>query len=166
MIIALFRRYKVFFFVGFVILAVQVFLAYKSIKIPIETWTEKFSSKVISNKEKITKQKPTEDEDLIQSNLIQQQDVAHKREKYTKLLSELKFIPKCDIANEKEVLSAIQRAKSQDCKQLISDIACGIKSNTFYPITLPNTCPSGNYIASKTLLLTTMSRLFLILVSF
>jgi hypothetical protein len=155
MIAALFRRYKIFFFVGFVILAIQVFLAYKSITIPIESknFAEKLSSQVSSLKEKITKQKPAEDEDLIQSNLIQQQDVAHKREKlYTKLLSELKFLPKCDIANEKEVISAIQRAKSQDCKQLISDIACEIKSNTFYPITLPNTCPSGNYIASKSLI--------------
>jgi hypothetical protein len=150
MITALFRRYKIFFFVGFVILAIQVFLAYKSIKIPIETWTEKLSSKVSSD-DKITKQKIAEDDNLIHhSNHVQQQDVAHKKERlYTKLLSELKFIPKCDIANEKEVLSAIQRAKSQDCKQLISNIACEIKSKTFYPVSLPNTCPSGNYIASQ-----------------
>jgi protein xylosyltransferase len=160
MIVALFRRYKFFFFIGLAILGIQIFLAYKSIKIPIESsdgegrWSEK-----ASNKREFTKsprQKhlaaQNDDEDIINSN-IQQQDVAHKSEKSSSsnLLSDLRFKPKCDILNDREVVSAVQRARTQNCKEHIIDVACQIKSNTFYPEHLPNTCPSGNYIANRSL---------------
>lgn len=154
--IALFRRYKFYFFIGFAILAIQVFLAYKLIKIPLESGSnDKISSSFKQKLTRASKQKHfavhNDDEDIINSN-IQQQDVAHKSEKSSStLLSELRFKPKCDILNDKEVLSAVQRARTQKCKETIVDIACQIKSNTFYPVTLPNTCPSGNYIANRSL---------------
>lgn len=158
MIIALFRRYKVFFFIGLAILAVQIFLAYKSTKIPIESGhiASKLHEKVSNVKEELTNNKQkqfthNDDEDIINSN-IQQQDVAHKSERSSStLLSELRFEPKCDILNDKEVLSAVQRAHSQKCKKHIIDVACQIKANTFYPAKLPNTCPCGNYIANRSL---------------
>lgn len=159
MIITLFRRYKLFFFVGLVIIAIQIFLAYKSIKIPIESGNlvNRINDKVSNFKKKLTSTKRqkqfshNDDDDIINSN-IQQQDVAHKSENSsTILLSELKFKPKCDILNDREVLSAVQRAHSQSCKEFIIDVACGIKSQTFYPTKLPNTCPSGNYIANRSL---------------
>lgn len=160
MIVALFRRYKLFFFIGLAILGIQIFLAYKSIKIPIgpSHGESKWSEKVINFKKEFTKSSQkhfathNDDEDIINSN-IQQQDVAHKSEKLSSsnLLSDLKFKPKCDILNDREVLSAVQRARSQSCKEHIIDVACQIKSNTFYPEHLPNTCPSGNYIANRSL---------------
>lgn len=158
MIIALIRRYKLFFLIGLVIFAIQIFLAYKSITIPIESGNlvNKFNDKVSSFKQKptSTKQKQflhNEDDDIINSN-IQQQDVAHKSEKSSSiLLSELKFKPRCDILSDREVVSAVQRSRTQKCKEFIIDVACQIKSDTFYPTKLPNTCPSGNYIANRSL---------------
>lgn len=150
MLIALFRRYKLFFFIGFAILAIQLFLAYKSIKIPIESHL--VSDKVSNLKAKIVSAKQTQltkddDEDIINSNIP---DVVHKDEKAS-TLSELEFKPKCDILHDKEVLSAVQRAHSQKCKETIINVACEIKSNSLYPSKLPNSCPSGNYIANRSL---------------
>lgn len=163
MIIALVRRYKIFFLIGLAILAVQVFLAYKSTKIPIESGhnVDRHSGRVSKLKEEltITKQKQfthNDDEDIINSN-IQPQDVANKSVRSSAsssssaLLSELKFEPKCDILNDKEVLSAVQRAHSQACKEHIIDVACQIRANKFYPAKLPNSCPCGNYIANRSL---------------
>lgn len=154
MITALYRRYKLFFLIGLVIIAVQIFLAYKSITIPIDSGNkfDEISNKV---KPKSSKQKqltPGDDEDIINSN-IQQQDVADKSEKSSSstLLSELGFKPKCDILNDKEVVSAVQRARSQKCREMIIDITCLIKADNFYPSKLPNLCPSGNYIANRSL---------------
>lgn len=158
MIIVLFRRFKFFFFIGFLILAIQIFLAYKSIKIPIEPGylVNIINDRVSSVKEQLTNTRnkhvsQSDYEDIINSN-IQQQDVVHKSEKVlSTLLSELGFKPKCDISNDKEVVSAVQRARTIECKKHITDVACQIKSNTFYPTILPNTCPSGNYIANRSL---------------
>jgi protein xylosyltransferase len=161
MIISLIRRYKFFFFIGLVILGIQIFLAYKSIKIPIESSDveSRWNDKVSNFKEKLTKRSKqkqfaaqNDDEDIINSN-VQQQDVGHKSEKTSSsnLLSDLRFKPKCDILNDREALSAVQRAHTQKCKEHIIDVACQIKSNTFYPSHLPNTCPSGNYIANRSL---------------
>ena len=155
--IGLFRRYKFYFFIGFVILAIQVFLAYKLIKIPIESGNNvKVSSSLKRKLAKATKHFALDSNDQINdedNSNIQQQEVAHKSERTSSstLLSELKFKPKCDILNDKEVVSAVQRARTQNCKEKITDIACQIKSNTFYPANLPNTCPSGNYIANRSL---------------
>lgn len=156
---SLFRRYKLFFFVGFAIIALQIFLAYKSISIPIDSGI--LVSKLSNLKQNIiTKPKSKQftsshdDEDIINSN-IQQQDIAtgHKNGKSSStLLSELTFEPKCDILKDKETVSAVQRAHTQQCKELIIDVACRIKSETFYPKNLHNLCPSGsNYIANRSL---------------
>ena len=158
MILSLLRRYKLFFFIGVVIFAIQIFLAYKSIKIPIEpgNLVNKFSDEVSSFKKKLTRTKHkqfhhNDDEDIINSNI--QQDVAHHKSENSSsiLLSELRFKPKCDILKDREVLSAVQRARTQKCKEFIVDVACEIKSEKFYPVKLPNTCPSGNYIANRSL---------------
>jgi protein xylosyltransferase len=162
MINALFRRYKIFFIIGFVILAIQFYLAYKSIKIPINDTKHPSQSKHTKSTNRNVQHRTSirnsaqlnDDEDIINSN-IQQQDVAHKVNEKTSatatLLSELRFKPKCDILSDKEVVSAVQRARTQECKKQIVDIACDIKSDTFYPKVLPNTCPSGNYIANRLL---------------
>ncbi|KAL7022478.1 hypothetical protein ACKWTF_012256 [Chironomus riparius] len=160
MFVILFRRYKLLFLLGIVILLIQVFLAYKSIKIPIESGNKLFVDKINSLKDRFqsfheTKQKSLSyDEDIINSNVQHQETSAFRNDKektLATLLSELKFKPKCDILKDKDVLSAIQRAKTQECKEHIIDVACAIKSNTLYPNTLPNSCPSGNYIANRSI---------------
>lgn len=63
-------------------------------------------------------------------------------------LEELEFTPECHI-HSKEAISAIHRAKSQECKRLISDITCEIQDGTFYPDKLPNSCPNKGYNYGK-----------------
>ena len=157
MFVILFRRYKLLFLLGIVILLIQVFLAYKSIKIPIESGNKLFVDKINNLKNRfqsIQQLSLNDDEDIINSNVQHQETSALRNDKektLATLLSELKFKPKCDILKDKEVLSAIQRAKTQECKEHIIDVACAIKSNTLYPNTLPNACPSGNYIANRSI---------------
>lgn len=49
----------------------------------------------------------------------------------------------CDVTEHKDVISAVQRATTNDCKSQILDVACKIKYGQFYPKTLPNTCPNA-----------------------
>lgn len=164
MIVVLFRRYKLLFFIGILILAFQIFLAYKSFKIPIYS-NGKENHLDNDNDDRIINQQQkqflvnsnnnnNDDEDIINSN-VHHPDVAIKSEKASlaeTLLSELKFKPKCDILKDKEVISALQRSKTQECKELIVNVTCEIKEGVLYPKTLPNTCPSGgNYIANRSL---------------
>lgn len=157
MIVVLFRRYKLLFLIGILILAFQVFLAYKSFKIPIYGSSKHNEEAHIVSDSLQQQQKQfqmnsvnNDDEDIINSN-VQHQDVAIKSEKSSTLLSELKFKPKCDILKDKEVISALQRARTQECKEHIVDVTCQIKSGHLYPKTLPNTCPSVNYIANRSI---------------
>lgn len=165
MFIILFRRYKLLFLVGIIILLIQVFLAYKSIKIPIDSGNKLFVDKLNSLKDRFQSIQPlqqqqkqlslNDDEDIINSN-VQHQDAIgalknDKEKTLATLLSELKFKPKCDILNDKDVISAVQRARTQQCKEHIINVACDIKSGILYPAQLPNTCSSGNYIANRSL---------------
>nr|XP_018901650.1 PREDICTED: xylosyltransferase oxt [Bemisia tabaci] len=54
-------------------------------------------------------------------------------------LEELDFVPLCDITG-KEAISAIHRAKTQYCKQEISNISCLIAEGLLYPKKLPHLC--------------------------
>lgn len=169
MIVVLFRRYKLLFLIGILILAFQIFLAYKSFKIPIynsngkahnlDNDNENDGDRIINQQQKqlfvnSNNNNNNDDEDIINSN-VHHPDVAIKSEKTSlaeTLLSELKFKPKCDILKDKEVISALQRSKTQECKEFIVDVACEIKAGVLYPKTLPNTCPGGgNYIANRSI---------------
>lgn len=63
-------------------------------------------------------------------------------------LDELKFKLPCDI-NARESISAIHRAKTQECKKLIANITCDIQNGIFYPKLLPNYCPNDNFIPNR-----------------
>lgn len=56
-------------------------------------------------------------------------------------LEELDFVPFCDI-NTKEAISAIHRAKTQRCKQLLVNITCLIQQGQLYPEVLSSSCSS------------------------
>lgn len=58
-------------------------------------------------------------------------------------LDELGFIPPCNI-NGRESVSALHRAKTQICKQIIANISCLIKTNPPYPKRLPHQCPTNS----------------------
>ncbi|EDW33154.1 oxt [Drosophila persimilis] len=64
--------------------------------------------------------------------------------------NQLGFQPECDI-QAKEAISALQRAKTKDCRQHIAQIACSIQAGRFYAIQLKSSCPSGNHTANVSL---------------
>lgn len=67
-----------------------------------------------------------------------------------KLGTNIKFKPPCAIA-AKEAISAIYRAQTRQCKELIANTTCAIQSGTFYPHELPNYCPHEPYDKDKPL---------------
>ncbi|XP_014257441.1 xylosyltransferase oxt [Cimex lectularius] len=56
-------------------------------------------------------------------------------------IEELDFTPMCDIRN-KEAISAIHRASTQNCKQQIANTTCLVLSGDLYPQLLPHKCPA------------------------
>lgn len=60
-------------------------------------------------------------------------------------VDELGFTPPCDI-NGRELVSALHRAKTQACKQIITNISCLIKTNPPYPKRLSHQCPSNGIL--------------------
>ncbi|VVC31413.1 Hypothetical protein CINCED_3A008702 [Cinara cedri] len=59
-------------------------------------------------------------------------------------------MPPCDIGG-RESVSALHRAKTQICKQIIANISCLIKMNPPYPKRLLHQCPTNNVKNNKTL---------------
>ncbi|KAL0822523.1 hypothetical protein ABMA28_004572 [Loxostege sticticalis] len=60
-------------------------------------------------------------------------------------VEELDFKPSCEIQN-REAISAIHRAKTQNCKQEIVNLTCLIQGGSFYPKRLPNACTGNNVV--------------------
>lgn len=65
-------------------------------------------------------------------------------------LDDLKFKPICDIV-AKEAISAVHRAHSQQCKEIIVNTTCAIQNGTFYPKQLHSNCPHEPFIENKPL---------------
>uniref|UniRef100_A0A0P6K152 protein xylosyltransferase n=1 Tax=Aedes aegypti TaxID=7159 RepID=A0A0P6K152_AEDAE len=163
-----FRRYKVFFLIGLLIVGAQIFLAYKLLKIPVSgsgSNEERDLSKRLYEKyvKKVAGSNLSADDEDPAGNLVDQQqqqgnargkedrEVPRKDQGRTYLnVNELEFVPPCDIRS-KETISAVHRAKSQSCKRQILDIACEIQKGTFYPRKLPNFCPNGGYVPDREL---------------
>ncbi|KAJ8716102.1 hypothetical protein PYW08_013387 [Mythimna loreyi] len=61
---------------------------------------------------------------------------------------ELDFQPPCEIKS-REAISAIHRAKTQNCKQQIVNKTCLIQNGHFYPEELPNSCLRGQTTYGK-----------------
>ncbi|XP_055612226.1 xylosyltransferase oxt isoform X2 [Uranotaenia lowii] len=165
-----FRRYKVFFLIGFLIVAAQIFLAYKLLKIPVsgtgsseerdlsKRLYEKYVKRVVGPNLSADDEDPGGDQKQADTKLDgrskdgtvgNQSGRKHSGRTYLNL-KELDFVPPCDIYS-KETVSAIIRAKSQSCKRQIVDIACEIQKGTFYPKWLPNYCPNGNFVPNRSL---------------
>lgn len=61
-----------------------------------------------------------------------------------------KFKPAC-VIDAKEAISAIYRAQTRHCKELIANTTCAIQIGTFYPQALPNYCPHEPYTSNNPL---------------
>lgn len=51
----------------------------------------------------------------------------------------------------RDALSAVNRAKTEDCKKQILDTVCAIESGTFYAQQLVSRCPRGNFTSGRPL---------------
>lgn len=162
-------RYKVFFLVGIIIFGIQIFLAYKSLNLTNAIANDEagnymaHSSVSGVNRRSVAGADSTngDDEDSPLADKRQQPsssssssnnaDIHGDTPASSTLISpqQLGFIPACDIIS-KDAISALQRAKTKDCRQHIAGIACAIQSAEFYPAKLPSYCPS-NHTAAKPL---------------
>lgn len=85
-------------------------------------------------------------EDLNSKSENSQQLSAHTNLK----LENFPFQATCDII-AKEAISAIYRAQTHYCKELIANTTCAIQKGTFYPAALPNYCPHEPYHKNRAL---------------
>ncbi|XP_030570875.1 xylosyltransferase oxt [Drosophila novamexicana] len=131
------RRYRVFYLILLFIIAIQLFLAYKSVDIDL-TGTRRTQRDV--HDLEAPPPEPVAPPVHVQ--------VAGKGARLTS--KELGFEPECDI-NAKEAISALQRAKTKDCRQHIAHIACAIQAGRFYATHLQSSCPAGNHTANVSL---------------
>ncbi|XP_030372520.1 xylosyltransferase oxt [Scaptodrosophila lebanonensis] len=155
------RRYRSFFIVILMIIAIQVFLAYKSLDIanvdfvnPLRKRDVAAVSKSASAPTHSATEASVEQAASVKEDQEQQQQKPPVPVKSQPKLSikqlELGFEPECDI-NAKEAISALQRAKTKDCRQHIAHIACAIQAGRFYATKLRSGCPAGNYTANVSL---------------
>lgn len=162
------RRYQVFFVAGGCILVFQIFLAYVFLVISdanerntyehlsgrgnehVEGLDEKHRLQNVSAHRFNSPYLASEFEES--SNNVLPALNKHKvpPDKTFRLqLEDLDFVPLCDI-DAKEAISAIHRAKSQQCKQMIANVTCLISRGQLYPKSLPHSCPS-DFIVGKSL---------------
>ncbi|KAJ8957493.1 hypothetical protein NQ318_020520 [Aromia moschata] len=154
------RRYRTFFVIGFVILCLQIFLAARFVALNKNTepdenhWVplnieSELDQEVEANSARKSKLDNFDDED---SNAISPKSKKQKVVNQTHLLryDELEFVPPCSITT-REAVSAINRAKTQKCKQLISNITCLSYADKLYPIELRGSCPAEGFVPGREL---------------
>lgn len=157
-------RYKVFVLIGFMIVAGQVFLAYKLLRMPL-SGNESSAERDLSRKlyDKYVKRTapgdnvPLEDRGKDTADAAGRQGRSAVRDEgkphqnqHVLRLDELDFVPPCELTR-KETVSAIHRAKSQSCKAKIVEVACEIQAGKFYPQRLPTFCPRGDHSPNRAL---------------
>ncbi|XP_062136792.1 xylosyltransferase oxt [Drosophila sulfurigaster albostrigata] len=126
------RRYRSFFIILLFIIAIQLFLAYKSRDIDL--------AGALRTQRDIHESTPESSPAVPPAAPANVVPVA----------KQLGFQPECDI-NAKEAISALQRAKTKDCRQHIAHIACAIQAGRFYASQLQSSCPAGNHTANVAL---------------
>lgn len=161
-------RYKIFFFVGLIIFGIQIFLAYKSLNLPAFTSSDSpainnadLSSLKLHHKNPAGHYNSASDDEDSNASLMSRKtaataslvDVSNDALSSSSSLISAKhlgFTTACDIQS-KDAISALQRAKTKDCRQHIAQIACAIQAGEFYASHLPSHCPHGNYSANTKL---------------
>uniref|UniRef100_A0A1B0CFL8 protein xylosyltransferase n=1 Tax=Lutzomyia longipalpis TaxID=7200 RepID=A0A1B0CFL8_LUTLO len=171
------RRYRVFFLLGLLIISLQVFLAYKSLKLPLfgaqSSGDEHYAHHVASEGRapsshqhggKVARpgghasaQTDEEDGHNSNSNLISKHPGPRevvaggvKKQQHKLHLDDLPFSPPCSI-HSREAISAINRARTPDCKQHIANISCAIQDGQLYSTWLPSSCPRGHHLPNRAL---------------
>lgn len=154
------RKYKLVFVVLLVILSVQLLLGYQSNKLDEqrdgnsgETGGAAFAH--LSGGSLL----PVDDDDSQSSNSnhkhpgkeddflrIISSNGGEKKTKETKTNTGAA----CDVQS-RDALSAINRARTDECKRQIQDTVCAIESGTFYAHQLTSRCPRGSFSRGRSL---------------
>lgn len=135
------RRYRSFFIILLFIIAIQLFLAYKSVDIDL---AGALRTQRDINAEEAPSANPVPPPDQVKGTQ------AGDSKSTLITAQQLGFEPECDI-QAKEAISALQRAKTKDCRQHIAQIACAIQAGRFYATHLRSSCPAGNHTANVSL---------------
>ncbi|ERL87361.1 hypothetical protein D910_04756, partial [Dendroctonus ponderosae] len=98
-----------------------------------------------SNSEALNSARRSDDEE---TNLLAPQTKRAGNGSIQLKVEDLSFELPCQMG-EKQALSALNRAKSQRCKQLIANITCLALENQLYPTELRSSCPSEQFAAGK-----------------
>ncbi|XP_050301024.1 xylosyltransferase oxt [Anthonomus grandis grandis] len=147
------RRYRTCFIIGIVILSFQIllvanFFAQNKNSLSPETWEpsdlERDSG---SFNEALNSARRSDDEE---TNLLAPQVKKAANISLMLKLEELNIELPCQIT-EKQALSALNRAKSQKCRQIIANISCLNSNGQLYPQEIQSTCPNKNYVKGKQL---------------
>ncbi|XP_017786273.1 PREDICTED: xylosyltransferase oxt isoform X2 [Nicrophorus vespilloides] len=154
------KRYRIFFGIVGIIVLVQLYLSSFKILADSDGKENKWNPHKISgpedaensvNSARRGKDSLAVDDEDARQDKVQKSSNKQGTKSYTKLrIEELDFKPSCEITT-KEAISAIHRAKTQKCKQEISNLTCLIQNGLFYPTVLPNYCPNDDLIAGKSL---------------
>lgn len=152
------RKYKFIFVVLFVILSVQLLLGYQSSKLDDY---EQGTSGEAHLSHLSGGSFPIDDDDGHQGGHPQRQLNSNggkthadenkdppKRKRQNP--DNLSFPVKCEVQS-KDALSAVSRARSDECKKKILDTVCAIESGTFYAHQLVSRCPRGNFTRGRSL---------------
>lgn len=164
----LFCRYKIFFCVGFIIFGIQIFLAYKSLSLTNLTSSDTHDVNnpaqppLVQQKGRAAVQpnSVSDDEDSSNASMMPRMRSAALISDSERLdddaasslisLKQLGFSPSCNIQS-KDAISALQRAKTKDCRIHIVQVACAIQAGEFYATHLNSNCPRGNHSANTQL---------------
>ncbi|XP_030765815.1 xylosyltransferase oxt [Sitophilus oryzae] len=147
------RRYRVCFIIGMVILSFQIlvvinFLSHNKSTEEPEKWEPSDSDRDSgSNNEALNSARRSDDEE---TNLLAPQTKKTSNNTVQLKVEELNFDLPCHIT-EKQAISALTRAKTQRCKQVIANISCQSLENQLYPLELRSSCPVGNFVKGKEL---------------
>ncbi|KAF7270775.1 hypothetical protein GWI33_016280 [Rhynchophorus ferrugineus] len=147
------RRYRTCFIIGIVILSFHIllvanFFAQNKTTEEPEKWEPSDSDRDSgSNNEALNSARRSDDDE---TNLLAPQTKRSGNASIQLKLEDLNFDLPCHIT-EKQALSALNRAKTQRCKQVIANISCLSYENQLYPQELKSSCPSGSFIRGKQL---------------
>lgn len=153
------RKYKVYFIIGITILVFQLYLAVQFFSLNIDSSTsahaphKQFDGIDVENSvssDRRIKDGLIDDEDLGSEVRSRKRTSADSKNLTRLRLEELDFVPPCEIVT-KDAISAIHRAKTQKCKQHISNVTCLIQNGLLYPKSLRSSCPSEGFVAGRSL---------------
>lgn len=150
------RPYKWFFILIGIVFITQLFLAYKSLRLSTtnSVTTNEFTSHSVGgigdlqSRQRSVGSVNEDDEDSVPAE-GRSRNVVGTNKSQTYDWGVFNFEPTCDLRDSKEVVFAVQRARSDECKKHIIDVGCAIKRGVFYPTWLPHSCPNGNHVPNR-----------------